>query len=72
MSGWQETRDAIKVCFMARGLTRQNIIRIVYRRAGPDGPERSALGRTAAGGCVSATEAEEAPVVLGCVSPALR
>lgn len=30
VSGCEETRDAIKVCFMARELTSQNIILIVY------------------------------------------
>lgn len=30
VNGCEETRDAIKVCFMARDLTSQNIILIVY------------------------------------------
>lgn len=30
VSGCEETRDAIKVCFMARELTSRNIILIVY------------------------------------------
>lgn len=30
VSGCEEARDTIKVCFMARELTSQNIILIVY------------------------------------------